>query len=637
MKRLLLIAALLAPVTRSLAQSRAASLPVIHPKITVLGELRDTTLEGSQVPDEAALSPRGTLIAFNTDHDLRIWSTATHSSSILLNGWSESIVWSPAGDAIAFAHEDDQGNQEFIWTQRLNPTTGRAIGSPQRVSLSATTGNAGQFSPDGKLIAFPRLDAGRRSSLVVVAANGGAERALASGFGVRRLRWSSDGSEIYYVASSDSARKTATLYRVALSGGASSTVHEFSGNGDPPAISADAHLVGLPQPRTIEGNSVVYADFSGKSIARIAYPGDVELSDWSGSYRVAGFRIVHPRGLRIVNVADGRSRELIDTTAEVIAAAWFADGRRIAAILVRDGRYALTTMNADGTNIRSLALAALPQHTYDLPEPANARLQVSPDGRYATFLGHGRHSLELMDLTTGTQRTLARAQFTLTPFWRADSKSIRYIRHEDSPSANETRGVHEVSLDGTDKIVRVLPRSKYPPIIWSYDYNAVAAWGAGASMIIPLDGKPDQVVARAPVHGGGALSIDRRTVALFLGKDGVPTRKLTLVSLPDSSQRDIDLPFLPFGPMRFSPDDRRTFIRGRDTAEGPMTIYSVPLDGGQPRAVATVDSRELAGVIELSPSGGSVLYSVAGTRRATFLALDFSDLTARVTQAGKTP
>ena len=95
------LVALIASSAQCLAQA-SSSLPVIRPKVTELGEFRDTTLNGSLMPQEAALSPRGTLIAYTTWDDLRIWNASTHSDRVVSKGDSEGIAWSPNGDAIAF-------------------------------------------------------------------------------------------------------------------------------------------------------------------------------------------------------------------------------------------------------------------------------------------------------------------------------------------------------------------------------------------------------------------------------------------------------------------------------------------------------------------------------------------------------
>ncbi len=637
MKRTLLVIALLAAATPLFAQrTSAANVPVIHAKISVLGEVRDTTIDGSQTPQESALSPSGKFVAFNTDKDLRLWNTTTRTSSVLLTGWSESIVWSPAGDAIAFGHDGDQGSQS-IWTIRLDQTTGRIVGSPQRVSLSSATGNAPQFSPDGRLIAFGRLDAGRRTSLVVVPASGGAERAVASGYAIRRLRWSPDGTAINYLAHTDSTLRKATLYRVPLSGGAPRVVHEVDVGSGLPAFSGDARMMEVEQPTTIEGGAIAFSGLDAKPVARVVYPLDVWLGDWSGSTRRGGLRIARQRGLRAVNATDGTSRDLIDSTSEVLSAAWFADGRRVAAIALRDGAYALTTMNADGSGVRRFPLSALPQRGED--ERSGALLRVSPDGHYATFLGINRSSLELMDLSNGRQRTLVRAAGVLTPFWRPDSKSIRYIRVDAFPITNDNRSAREVTVGGEDKLVRVLPASQYPNVVWGIDENTITAFGAGTHTLISLDGKADQVTSRVPAQGAGALSPDRKTMALRLGATRAPKAagKITLVSLADMSRRDIELPFADIGVMYFAPDGRSIFIRGREGTDPRDTLYSVPHDGTAPRAIAKVESREQIGQFVMSPEGRSFLHSVSGVRGASFVAADFSELNTHVTQAGKAP
>ncbi len=196
------------------------------------------------MPQEAALSPRGSLIAYNTQNDLRIWNVATHSSRVVLKGWSADIRWSPTGDAIAFTHEG-QGSHDPIWMLRLNPVTGESIGSPQRVS-GATTGFAPQFSPDGKSIAFRRLDSGEHFSLVVVPQSGGTERVLASGYGMGKLRWAVDGSAIYYVSSRTRARTKAMLSRVSVNGGSPQFVSDVTRGNTARALSADNRVVMLP-------------------------------------------------------------------------------------------------------------------------------------------------------------------------------------------------------------------------------------------------------------------------------------------------------------------------------------------------------------------------------------------------------
>src|SRR5204863_7267842 len=117
--------------------------------------------------------------------------------------------------------------QGFIWAARVDPSSGKLIEAPRRVSLTSSNGYSPQFSPDGKLIAFGR-EGNKISSLVVLPAAGGAERVLATGRQVRRLRWAPDGAGIYYLTYADSALTKPQLFRAALTGGTSKLVHDFS-------------------------------------------------------------------------------------------------------------------------------------------------------------------------------------------------------------------------------------------------------------------------------------------------------------------------------------------------------------------------------------------------------------------------
>ncbi len=627
------LVALIAPSARCLAQA-SLSLPVIRPKVTVLGEWRDTTLI-APTPQEPALSPRGTLIAYITGdatrNELRIWNVSTHTSRVALTGWSDLIAWSPAGDAIAFNFEGDQGSQQQIWMLRLNPVTGESIGSPQRVSLTPTTGLSPQFSPDGKSIAFPRRDSGERSSLVVVPAAGGTERVLASGYGIRRLRWAVDGSAIYYVFYQDSAKTKATLSSVAVNGGAPQLVHDFTGETRALALSADNRVVTLSQEAVGGEQAVRIGDLTGRALATLSIPANIRVGDWSwnwsgenwsGEYRLAGVRETHPRGLRIINVADGKGRDLIDSTADVQAVAWFEDSRRIAAIVFYDGAGVLVTMNADGTGIRKMPLASQPLRTTNL-------VRVSPDGQYAVYLGPGRRSLVLVDLSTGKQQTLTRAMRIENFFWHRDSRTIRYMRlSEAAPTDPQWHGVYDVSLDGTDKLVRAFPKSQYPNnATWMIGENYVNIFGGNTTSLARLDGSPDQLLLRGSTRTPGVVSADGRTIVVFPGQlfSTEPARKVILLSLSDGSQRTVDLPVAEIGCGPFSPNGRYVYCRGREAASGPQTLYEVPVDGSKPRVVARINSREITGASALSPDGKWLLQTVAGVRRAAFVSLDFTE------------
>jgi hypothetical protein len=241
-----------------------------------------------------------------------------------------------------------------------------------------------------------------------------------------------------------------------------------------------------------------------------------------------------------------------------------------------------------------------------------------------------------VELSTGKQRTLTRAGRTVTPIWHRDSKSLRYMRIESLPVSNDNRSVRDITLDGAESIVRVFPVSQFPNVAWLIDENHVTAFGGGTHTLMPLNGGPDQVTSRTPIQGAGYISPDGRTIALRAGRvrGNEPATKITLVSLADLRSRDVNLPFADMGVMFFSLDNRSIFIRGRESATGPLTVFNVPLDGTAPRAVARIDSKERDGAFVMSPDRKSILHTVAGVRRAVFLSLDYSDGLSRIEQAG---
>ena len=627
------VVALIASSDRTLAQ--ASSLPVIRPKVTELGELRDTTLDAALVPQEAVLSPRGTLVAYRTRNVLRIWNATTHSSRLALKGWSADIVWSPAGDAIAFVHESE-GPQDQLWILRVNPTSGAPVGPPQRVSLASTSAFEPQFSPDGKTIAFLRQGSGARSLIVLVPAAGGAERVLASAYRVHNPRWSADGSAIYYLSSKDSATTTSTvLSKVGLTGGTPSLVHEFTGEIRTPTVSADNRVAMIPEATTGVEQSVQVVDLIGRPVATLSIPAGVRFGGSSGESLRVGVREVHPRGLRIINVADGKSRELIDTTADVQAVSWFADSKRFAAIVFYHDTGVFVTMNADGTGLRKVPLTVQPSRSTNVFAPPIQKLRVSPDGKHAVYLAGGTQvggrSLELLDLVTGKQQTLERSRSILQPFWLQDSRTVRYTRiGETSTDDLGLLTVHDISLDGVDTQVRAFPKSQYSNAVFMTGVNIASVFGGTTTALARLDGSPDQILPRRATRTPSVLSPDGRIAATSQGENieyfaATSANKITLFSPTDGKERTVDLALGAAHCGTFSPDSRSLFCRGRETVSSPQTWYEVPVDGSKPRVVARIDSKEIGGASALSPDGKSMLQTVAGVRKAVFVGLDFTD------------
>src|SRR5206468_2607776 len=128
-------------------------------------------------------------------------------------------------------------------------------------------------------------------------------------------------------------------------------------------------------------------------------PRGISITDWSSRDAIAGVRLSRPRGLRIINLDDGRTRDLTGLDGEVGIPDWFAGGTKLAFIERRADKLSLVTMNADGSARRAYTFTTPPR--FDGVGLGDARLQVSPDGNYAAFLGESRETLEFLDLRSG--------------------------------------------------------------------------------------------------------------------------------------------------------------------------------------------------------------------------------------------
>ncbi len=610
---------------------------MIRPKVSVLGTINDSVIGGGFLPNDASLSPGGHTVVFPTDHDLRAFNASTHLTTVLVTGYSENPVWSPAGDLIAFAHAGDQG-QELLWSVKMDQTTGKPLEPARRLSLSATSGSSPQFSPDGKFVAFVRDDGGGKSSLVEVPAAGGAEKVLAVGAGIARLRWTANGASIYYVDFVNALQKS-IMYRVPSSGGTAQAVHDYSNVFDPPGVTSDGKFAELPEPATARGNSIVLADLSGRPLARVEWPSGVWSTDWSGGYRLAGVQGHNPRALRVVSLSDGKVREVIGMGAESGAPVWFPDGKKIAVIAYFNALPFLVTMKPDGSEMKKSPMNAPPQFTNQLNGANFADLRISPDGRRAAFLGANRQSLEVMDLTSGEQRQLVpplKLRFANSLIWLRNSTGVRYV-FQDRSTTPPTRSVREVSLDKSDKLVRLVPIGELGRAILLVDQDTVEAFGSGKFSFLPLDGGAARTVFEAPVVGAGAISSDRRTLVLRPGAfvTHEPVHGITLVNLGDLSQKSIDLPFLDTGNLAFDPSGLHVFTPGRDDPAGALHIYEISTQSGAKRVVASMDTKEHSSVFSVSPDGKWLAYTVAGMPTATFLTLDLSDAVAKLSQQGQ--
>lgn len=604
-------------------QVNSSSPPVLKPRITVVGKVSDSTADGAFLPNAAAVSPNGTLIVYVTRGDLRVITAESAAPRVIFDGTVHTLFWGDKGDALTLTYDDPRTRSRDIYVLHVDPNTGMPTG-PAVKAADGPVNHGAKLSPDESLVAYARpvWDSTRnewsdtRADLAVAPANGGPIRTLVAAQDLRVGGWSPDGRTLYFHGFPDPSSKKDEVRSISVDGGTPTSL------GD---------VVELVWPNHTD-------PVTRRITAIFDVPQGISITDWSSRNPIAGVRLTRPRGVRIISLDDGSTRDLTGLDAEVGIPDWFAGGTKLAFIERRDDTLSLVTMNADGSSRRAYPFTTPPR--FEGVGSSNAQLQVSPDGNYAAFLGESRETLELLDLRAGAQRRLVKVQADASApegvglgqlLWNADSKSIQYIYGLWAPPR---RAVREVTLAGVDRLVLPVPdpTGVAPISVAAFPANTVASPKRGAQVVelfdlqhlavAPYSGGAPRTIYKGQIRNSGSLSPDGRTFAIR-DVNGQPQHQVTLVSVDDGSSRVLTHPFIQVPGIAWHPDGKRLLIMGRDVPDGPVSLYSVPVDGTAPRAIATVGSNRNESVIVLSPDGSRVAATVAGTPTATFLRLDY--------------
>ncbi|MEO6351200.1 MAG: hypothetical protein ABIP53_11170 [Candidatus Limnocylindrales bacterium] len=346
-----------------------------------------------------------------------------------------------------------------------------------------------------------------------------------------------------------------------------------------------------------------------------------------------------------MSLIDGAIRTLVDSSIEVVGAPeWFA-GDRLAVVIRQAGKATLLIQRADGSEAR----------TYNLLRGGSGdQLRVAPDGRSAVFVGRdgGFGTVELLDLASGRQTTLVASPDDFADgnapegrgigalAWSEDSKRVLYVADIWTP----TPTVRQVTLAGVDEALRPLPVSIYgqaqiffpsptrPDVVELAGARNFA--GAGAVVLVPIAaGLPRVLLPQFAL--GGPLSPDGHAVAVQMPTaDRQGVGEIRVVSVDGSTVRTIPLSFVPLpAAVKWHPDGRRLLALGREKSGAPLTVYSVPIDGGGASVVARVGStRDEA--LAVSADGRFIAVTMTGTAKDTWLKLDY-DVSGIFPSAGK--
>jgi Tol biopolymer transport system component len=191
----------ISPDGRQVAISRtvAGNADVWLQDLARLGALRRITT--APTPDIYPIwSPDGTRIAYagigRAGFDIFVRPTTTDGGeSLLLGGAFQEIPadWSRDGRFVLYRQQDPSGNQD-LWAFPMGGSQ-----KPFPVARTSADERTGQFSPDGKWVAFESNESGRYD-VYVQSFPSPAVRTIVSTAGGRQARWGPDGKELFYIA-----------------------------------------------------------------------------------------------------------------------------------------------------------------------------------------------------------------------------------------------------------------------------------------------------------------------------------------------------------------------------------------------------------------------------------------------------
>jgi len=517
-------------------------------------------------------SPDGRLVAFASDRDgrSRIWLRQMSSGDevAVTEGIDSVPRFSPDGAALLFVRRREDGS-DLLRVAAVGGEAKRLV--PDAVS--------GDWSPDGRRIAFIRGLSRTRWIVGVAASDGGGERRLSreNPLPLSQLRWSPDG------------RWVAALRRASLVGTADSVLlidvrddkEEVLRIPGVAAISAlgwtdaDTLVVAMPEgaaARTPSSRLVAYEVGRAKARTLLWVPYVVPSLDVLDNGGVVFTAVVPRQNLSEVPVAGGEGRWLSRGTSVDRQPIYAPDGEHVVFSSSRGGNLDLWSMSLADRSVHRLTDD--PAEDWD---PA-----FTPDGRHLLWSSDrgGHFEVWVADADGRAARQLTRdGNDAENPTATADGWVLY------SSGTPGKRGVWRVRLDGTGARLLVPGVTVHPEASPDGRYVLYHA---------PVEEREEIRVARA----------DDGTAVPF--KIAIPFRNLTvsfgLSALPVS-----------VGRARWRHDGKAVFFVGL-MPDGRFAVFEQPFEPGADttagrRVVAISEGELITESLGIAPAGDRVLVS----------------------------
>jgi hypothetical protein len=380
-------------------------------------------------------------------------------------------------------------------------------------------------------------------------------------------------------------------------------------------------IFGLPAPinQSRREGRLTYATASGARGELVLPRGSYLGNNLGSSERSLAVTYTREEWAHHINLTDGKLRVLRPGSVSSRGPTWSSDGRQVALHDSTDGAYGITVMRPDGSGARHYPVSAFPDF-----------MQWSPNGKVIAYSPEpgfgGAREIGLLDLATGETRIVSSSPGAqlLHYRWRPDGTSLVVFKwFPGIGNGPLVRQLFEASLSGRERILRDIS-VEFPELTQGGPVSArFVALGAGQSWgqayLLSPDGGP--LLKLPPMRLAGftgepGLSRDGRWLAWLARNTAGKGTLVYIVSTRGDSLRTLPIPF-DVDPasfkIPFTPDGKHLILYGKLPGENVSKIFSVPLDGSAPRALATLPaSSRVAGRLDLSPDGSAVVFTSVG-------------------------
>jgi len=596
------------------------------------------------------LSPDGRWIAYSravgAEKTDGIWLVSTDGgepTQLTTGTWDVHVAWFPTSDRIAF--QSTRVDDTMVMTLSIDPSTGRADGPAQRITLESGSGPL--VSPDGEWIAYVRFageGVGVEMAIKVVPARGGSARTLVQLPGRPRHRsWSLDSRHVYFYWSEPGTEGWPDLRRVAVDGGDPEKVASI-----PTGESAPANPYYIYKGRATDasgGPLHVIETLDRQAVAQVSLPLKVGDLGHAKTITPDGQRIVAVvdntvSPLRVLPVAGGTGRQLGDTRTSDLPIGWTSDAQRVVFQTEVDGRVAVMAAPVDeGAAEEYTVVPGIHMGGY------RQTVLLSEDGQYVAFNRRGTGAdvapLVIARISDGEIHTASELPTDFGYFGLAapgglptDGDEFFYLEtHGDDVE------LRAASFGTPSRLLRTFPPVAGRRVVGVFEDRVVWTESTDDSTAVLIaegpEGQPRRLAMVDALFEGLVWSPDGRWIAggAYFGDPQEPDFKIMLIGLDGNGEvaaepRYLDTEIGVGWGIRWLPDSQGLTIFAQSLPTYRTDVWKFSLRDGKPPVALTKDETTEFWYYSLSPDGRYIAYPAAVPRGSSIWLVDLEELPA---------